>query len=43
MEALRSSKTSVTIHQSARRNIPEEITLHQHSCEILINTTIYDY
>ena len=47
---IRPEDGGTTLHQNvgnhlpvARRNIPEEVTLHQHSCEILINTRIYDY
>jgi hypothetical protein len=35
MEAICSSETSVATHQTTRRHIPEDDTLHNHRCENL--------
>jgi hypothetical protein len=35
MEAICSSEMSICFHRTARRNIPEDITLHTHRCDKL--------
>jgi hypothetical protein len=35
MEAASSSEASVTIYQSMRRYVPEDVSLHQHRCDNL--------
>jgi hypothetical protein len=40
MEDTGSSYTSVATYQSKRRNIPEDINIHEHRCENLQSYTI---
>jgi hypothetical protein len=40
-KTLRSSETPVTIYQSTQRNIPEELNLHQRSCENIKTASFY--
>jgi hypothetical protein len=37
MEAVRSSETLATFYQATLRHIPENITLHIHSTQYLVN------
>jgi hypothetical protein len=41
MEAICSFETSVDLHRSTRRYIPEGRTLHNHRCENLASYTLY--